>query len=214
MMENDEENIQPAYIFLPGCAHSDNDVFLNVVRAIIGRSNIDKNPMNNSLIRGMNASTIRIQSEDVGPWNDLNSPSHQIRQAQMLGYWSIKHFPSFAIRLCGDTWKAPQRQCVQVDGSDSITPNDFDSLIFDKLKLRIIELRVDHGTLQRLKNFIKAPTNIGKENRFRHSNKMFSFDIEKGFDRQGWDALRSGVFSSSNVNECTDVSLLYHRFLS
>lgn len=189
---------QTVNILLPVCEQSDIDVFLNILRAIVSRTNIDKNPLNISLIGGMNSSTIRIQAEDIGPWNHLNSQQHQARQALMLGFWSTENFPSLGIRLCGDGWKKPQRQCVEVFGRESITPNEFDSLIFDKINLRVIELLVNRTTLARLKNFIEAPSDIAKENKIQLSKKMFSFEIGSGVDRC-WEVLKSGVFSGVSL---------------
>lgn len=206
--ENISENIPPAYILLPVCVESKNDVFLSVLRSIIARSVIDKIPLNALLINGMKAPTFQIEAEDVGPWNNLNSQLQQNRQSMMLGYWSIRNFPSLGNKLCGDEWKAPQRRGVKVVGRESMNPEEFDSFIFGKMKLRIIELRVNQSTLQRMKEFIKAPTDIGKVNRIQLSKKMFSLDIENGFHQQCWDVLRSGVLSCGNVNQSVDVSLL------
>lgn len=206
--KNNSADTPPTFLLLPVCVESNDDVYMCVLKAIIGRTNIEKNPMSRSLRSGMTVRIIEIQSEDLGPWNELNSHSQQIRQAMMLGYWAIKNYPLMGMRLCGDGWNAPKRQSVKVVGRESMTPDEFDSLIFNKIQLRIIELIVDQGTLQRLKHFIKTPTDIGKENRVQLSKKMFSYDIENRFQRQCWDALRSGVFSCSNTKDHVAVSSL------
>lgn len=196
-MERDSENRLVMYILLPECIEAEDDVFLTILKAIVGRTNLDRNPLINALINGMKVDTFKIECEDVGSWNNLNSQSQRIRQAMMLGFWAIKNYPLLAIRLCGDAWKAPQRKFVQIVGGEPILPDDFDSLIFGKMKVRLIELheRKDKDTLQRLKSFVKAPTGIGKTNRIQLSNRsknMFSFDVESGFNNQCWHALRSG----------------------
>lgn len=202
--ENNIENVPPAYILLPVCVECKEDVFLSVVRAIIGRSVVDKNPSISSMINGMNVRTLKIEAEDIGAWNNLNSQSQQMRQAVMLGYWCIRNFPSLGNKLCGNKWKAPQRRCVQIVGRESMIPEEFDSFIVAKMKLRIIELRVYQSTLERMKEFIRAPTNIGKVNRIQLYKKMFSLDIENGFHNQCWNAMRSGVLSCSNVSLLVD----------
>lgn len=191
------------YILLPVCDETKDDLFLSIFRSIVGRTNVEKQPLHKDFVSGMKADSILIGADDVGPWNDLNSELQQSRQANMLGFWAIKHFPSLGSRVCGDAWTPPHRKYVQVDGSDPMLPDEFDKFIFKKMNIHIVELaEVKDDTFQRLKHFIKAPGGIEKCNRTQVSNRsknIFAFDIESDFDRQKcWHALRSG---SSSVDE-------------
>lgn len=198
------------YILLPQCVETEHDVFLSILRSVVSRTSVEKNPLNNALINGMKVDTFRVEEEDIGPWNQLNSEPQQIRQAMMLGYWAIEHVPSLGSRICGNTWKAPQRKFVQLAGRPPILPDEFDHFIFAKMKIRIIELHEnnDKDMFQRLKTFVKAPVGIGKINRiqiFHRSKNMFSLDVDSAFDHQCWQALRSGVDK--------DVGFLYDNCL-
>lgn len=201
-----DKNAAPAFFLLPACIESNDDVFMDIFRAVKGRTSIEKSSLNRSFISGMLVPSIVINVEDLEPWKQLNSSSEQRRQAMMLGFWAIKIFPTLGARLCGERWNIPQRQCVNVVGKDSLTPDEFDLLIFRKIKLRIVEIYESESTLQRLKHFVKTPTDIGKENRVQLLNKIFSLDIEKSFVRPCWDALRSGAFSCDNMNGDVAVS--------
>lgn len=138
-MESENHNKQvtvPVYVLLPMCTETKSDVFLNILRNVVGHSKIVENLLDYALQAGMTAETFTIDTEDVMVhWNELNTKSKEIRQSKMLGYWAIENFPSLGKKLHGEPWLAPQRKCVQVvDGNRSLKPDEVDDLIFQKMK--------------------------------------------------------------------------------
>ncbi len=189
----------PVNILLPVCIELKDDVFLNILRTVVNRVRIDENSLCNDLKSGMMAATFAIDSEDVSVnWKELTSKSKQGLQSKMLGFWAIQNFPSLGRKLFGDSWKAHQRECINVVGKESMTPEELDDVIFQKLKLRIIELRVTESTIGMLKHFKKAPVNIGKCNALQISPKMKSFNIVEEHLSLCWDVLKGVEFSSNN----------------
>lgn len=209
-MNNSEnsDTTAPVFVFLPKCIESKNDVFSSIFRLVVNRSKLDGHPVEQSFVQGLRMESIQIESEDFGDWKMLVSTPQQIRQAMMLGFWTIQNYRSMGYKFCGDAWEVPLRKCVKVVGRQSMTPEEFDLFVFGKMKLRIIELNVSPTTLPRIKDFLKVPLHIGKENRVEITKKLFGHDIASGFDNQCWNFLRSCASNGSSSDVVVGVSFL------
>lgn len=206
-MENSEKNIcdvtPPVYILMPICKESKIDGFLNIIKNAINRAK--PNELDNALKLGMSADKFSIELEDTTrDWNELGSKEQQIRQWKLLGFWAINNFPSLGKKLFGWSWQAPERTSLQVVGhSQEINAAEMDAIIFQKLKLRVLQLNTGPSTLTKFKHFVNVSINIGRKNECQVSAKIKSFDIEDEFLENCWKALKMGEFS---VDVLFDVS--------
>lgn len=204
---SDDKTTSPFCILLPFCVESKDDYFLSILRSIIDRAKIEDNLLDSAVKKGMMLQTFQIEADDLDRWENPQSSQQNIKRAMMIGFWAIENFPSLGKKICGDGWNAPQRVNIEVNGQGSITPNEFDAHIFAKLEIRVIELRLCPGTLNRFKCFTKAPPNLKKVNKVELTKKVVSYNVANGLDHQCWDALRSGVFTISNNDDNTNVCL-------
>lgn len=197
--ENCEENTPPMFILLPICFEAKTDLFFNVLRKAVSRGRKKIDLLENAFKSGMTGENFQVDSNFVSvDWTTLNSDSEQIWQSKLLGCWASRHFPSVCMKLIGAAWQPPKIFDVNVIGSTEITEKEIDTIIFKKMKLRIIELNVSISTqVEKLKYFVRAPATIGKINATIMSPTMRAFDIENEYLEDCWKALKVGEFSST-----------------
>lgn len=179
-------------VLLPHCVELKKDVFLEILLSVVWRSKMDEY-LRDSLKSGMTDKSLCIKSKDLLlDWRSLTSKSQQLRQYQLLGYWTMQYYPALGKKLFKDTWKPLQRQSIEVIGSEPMSSDAVDTAIMRKMKLRSIELDVCRTTLQKLRHFVETPNNIGKYNETRISRQVKSFDIEDDHIEKCWKALKYG----------------------
>lgn len=193
----DDEITTPLFILLPVCTELETDVFLNILKNVIGRKKLDDYYIDHALKLGMSSDKFFLKEEDIsGSWNDMKSKDNQIRQSRLLGYWAINNFPSLGKKLFGNSWQIPKRQNLQVIGhSKEISADEIDELVFQKMKIRVMQLNVSSSTLVKISHFVNVPTNIGKKNESKISIKIKSFDPDDEWTERCWKALKLGSFS-------------------
>lgn len=153
-----------------------------------------------ALKSGMTAKTLCVKQNDLlVDWKELTSKSQQLRQYQLLGYWATHNYPDLGKKLFGETWKAVQRQSIEVIGSEAMSSDAVDAVIMRKMKVRSIELNVCQSTLSKLRHFVETPNNIVKCNEIRISPKIKSFDIKDDYIEKCWKALKYGNLPMSEV---------------
>lgn len=197
--ENIRDVILPVNILLPFCFELDIDVFFIILKNVVARTRMD-DPNFESIRAGM-TDPIHVELEDISVnWKELKTKSQQSRQLKLIGFWAVHNYPTLGKKLLGETWSPPQRSSIEIPGGSVMTANQIDAVIFEKLKLRIIELRVEKSTLIRLKHFVTAPESVGKyEKGIVKSAKMTSFEIKDDHLKNCWSALKHGIFSMSEV---------------
>lgn len=185
----------------PVCVETKTDVFLIILKKIVGRSMLDDHYLVSALKSGMSEG-FTIESEDLSvDWTKLDSESQQIRQWKLLGLWAVKNFPSLGKKLFGESYRVPQRSAVPVNGNSACEADSLDEFIFPKMKLRNVELNVYGSTMIKFKHFTRVPAVIGKSNEQRLSRKIKLFDVDDEFVERCWKALKSGEFSSNSEFE-------------
>lgn len=203
----DDEITTPVLILLPICIELETDVFLNILKNVIGRKKLDDHFIDSALKLGMRYDKFSIEEEDMSvSWSEKKSKDDQIRQSKLLGYWAINNFPSLGKKLFGSSWQTPNRQSLQVVGhSKVISAEEIDAMVFQKMKIRVMQLNVSPSTLVKINHFVNAPANIGKTNESKISIKIKSFDPDDEWTEQCWKALKLGSFS---LNGSYEVSFL------
>ena len=193
----DDEITTPVLILLPICIELETDVFLNILKNVIGRKKLDDHYIDNALKLGMRSDKFSIEEEDISvSWREKKSRDDQIRQSKLLGYWAINNFPSLGKKLFGSSWQTPNRQSLQVVGhSKVLSAEEIDAMVFQKLKIRVMQLNVSPSTLVKINHFVNVPANIGKTNESKISMKIKSFDPYDEWNEQCWKALKLGSFS-------------------
>ncbi len=198
MEDKNDIKITPSVnILLPICVESETDVFFNILRNVIARSKLDEHILDNAVKLGMMGDKFYIKSKDLTKkWSDLVTMSQQIRQSKLIGFWAIDNFPSLGKKLNGKLWKASKEKCLQFSGnSKTVTAAEIDSIIFQKLKIRVIQLNVSESTLSKLKLFVHVPAIVGRKNESQISPKIKVFDIDDNWVEKCWEALKLGYFS-------------------
>lgn len=182
-------------ILLPYCNETNNDVFMNILKNVVARSKLDVHYLDSAFISALNGNELAIEQEDVTVnWTLLHSKEQQIRQAKLLGYWTMNVFPSLGKKIFGETYRAPKRIAVEVVGNSVMSPETVDDFIIPKMKLRLIQLNVNGSTVAKVKHFVKVPAFVGKINEQQISRKMKSSDIKPEFLETCWQALKCGEF--------------------
>lgn len=140
----DDEIITPVLILLPICIELETDVFLNILKNVIGRKKLDDHFIDSTLKVGMRSDKFSIEEEDMSvSWSEKKSKDDQIRQSKLLGYWAINNFPPLGKKLFGSSWQTPNRQSLQVVGhSKVISAEEIDAMVFQKMKIRVMQLNV------------------------------------------------------------------------
>lgn len=204
--EGNKENTPPICLLLPWYGETKYDAFFNTLRYAISRSRPDANHLDSALRIGLTGESISIEPEDiVVDWENLRTKPKQIVQWKLLGFWASHHSPSLGKKLFHPSWEPPQRACVEVIGERSMTPDEIDAIIGRKIKLRVYELSVVRSTFERLKPFVKVPTDVDVYNGKQIYPKIKSYDINPEHLKRCYDALRLGKFDNS-INENIEVT--------
>lgn len=186
-------------ILLPFCEELQRDIFVEVIKSVVWHSKMDDDHID-AMKTGMTMKTVCVKSNDLCvEWTELTSESQQLRQYQLLGFWAASNFPAFCIKLIGDSWTAPQRQAVEIVGSEPMPCDAVDTVIMQKMKLRSIELKISSDTMSKLRHFVKTPKNIGTYNEIRISSTMTTFTINEVDVDKCWEQLKHGNPSMSEV---------------
>lgn len=114
----------------------------------------------------------------------------------MIGIWAARHYPLIGKKLNGVTWEPPKKYNVQMTESVEIEEQESHNIVSKKMKLRIIEVNVCKCTSKKLKYFVPAPMDIGRDNVTLISSKIRAFDIESEYMAGCWQALMLGAFPS------------------
>lgn len=189
------------YIVLPLCVESEFDIFLNVLKCAVARTKFDENELVREFMAAINGKKFDIKTKDLTRnWMSMKSPSQQIRQINLIGFWTIKNFPTLSYKLFGETFQPQPRDDIFVVGNAQFESNKIDEIISMKMQLRVVELSVNESTFNKLKHFVKVPPIVGakRSNEIRVSRKMISFDVDEDFVPICWDALKTGVFTMYN----------------
>ncbi len=193
----------PAFhILLPVCSQSKEDVFVTILKRAVARSKLDEHHLIRAFMSGMKGESFAIKMDDLTlNWEQLKSEKQQIRQAKLLGFWAIVNFPSLKVKLFGETHQAT-RNHVSITNT-AIDAAKIDEVVFEKMKLRVVELRLKGSTFDKLKHFVKVPGCVGatRSNEIHITPSMDSFDVDAKFIESCWDALRCGEFLMSPDNE-------------
>ncbi len=195
-------------ILLPCCLELQEDVFLEILKNAVWRSRMDDCYLD-ALKSGMTTKTLCVKSKDLlVDWKELSSKSQLLRQYQVLGYWTMHNYPALGKKLFGKTWKAVQRQSIEVVGSEPMSPEAVDAVIMRKMKIRSIELSVCKSTVSKLRYFVETPNNIVRYNEKRLYPKVKSFDIQDDYVKECWKALKYGNMVISKV-ESDSIGLVF-----
>lgn len=204
----------PVYILLPCCVEFKNDVFLNVLKNVVGRVRHDKlseHYIDNAFKSGMMAEDIVVDEDDLSlSWKNCQSEQKLIRQAKLLGFWSATNCPTFGKVFFKNKWRPPRDNFIEVEsknGTKRMTAADFDLIIVPKLKCCVVELNVCKSTLVNLKHFVTVPRNeIDMCNGFKFSTISTIFDVKEDFVGKCWKALKCGKWL---MNTDTEVRKFY-----
>lgn len=210
-MEGMEETtiLTKVYILLPICAElkyekkQEYDVFLKILKNVIGRSKLDKDAIDNAFKLGMRGDEFSINEKDLSEnWPILKSFKVQKRLTKLLGYWASNNFPSLGKKLFERSWTPPKRRSLKVNGrSNEISADQIDAFVSQKLDIRLIELSVSQSTLAKVRHFVNCPANIGTKNELQISDKVKSFDVDDEWKEECWRALKLGSFSLDGKSE-------------
>lgn len=190
----------PVYVLLPICVEFEHDVFLNLLRNVVGRVGRTKwtdHCLDNAFKSGMTVENIVAGEDDITTnWKNCNSQRNRILQSKLLGYWSTTNCPTFGKVFFGNNWLPPKGNFVKFEASNCtkiMTAAEIDRIIFPKLKCYVVELNVCESTLANLKHFVKVPIDeIHLEYVKQISSKIKSFNIQENYLEKCWAALKQG----------------------
>lgn len=186
-------------ILLPFCEELQRDIFVEVIKSVVWHSKMDDDYID-AIKTGMTAKTVCVKSNDLSvEWSKVTSKSKQLRQYQLLGFWAASNFPALGKKLIGDSWTVPQRQAVEVVGSEPMSCDAVDTVIMQKMKLRSLELKISSATMSKLRHFVKTPKDIGTYNEIRISSTMTTFTINEVDVDKCWEQLKHENPSMSEV---------------
>lgn len=184
---------QPIYILLPVCLEQNDDVFLDILKCTIARSKLNQGALDLKL--GMGSEKFSVSPEDLSlNWENHQTDVQKLRQSKLLGFWMVGNFPKLAGKIFWGSFDPPKRSDVVIVGNEQYSGDRIDSAIFEKMKLRIMELHLSWSTLEKLKHFVQVPSTVGMINEKIISKKMKSFDIEDQYIDDCWNALKFGQF--------------------
>lgn len=192
-MEGD--SITPVSVLLPICMEWNEVMFLSILKNIVARTKFEDNYLC-GLKAGMTTDQLNIGDEISDNWKMLNSRGQRIWQSKLIGFWCSKNYPLIGKKLFGEGWEAPHRKYVTSKGR-VVKADDVDTILFTKMRLRIVELSCSASTTDRLKCFVKAPSSIDVCDPIQLSKKMRSFTIRDGHLHVCWKALQLGEFSGN-----------------
>lgn len=195
----------PVYILLPICVETKTDVFYNILKKTLARKKLKDHYLDTAFKMGLMGDKVYIEMDDINRnWRELESKDQQIRQSKLIGYWAIDNFPSLGKKLCGKSWSPSKESRVQViEHSKEISSQENDATVFQKLKIRVMQLNVSENTFCKLKHFVNVPAYIGKSSGSQITPKIKSFDVDCEWVEQCWKALKMGHFPLDvNVHVC------------
>lgn len=191
-MEN-ANKITPVYLLLPMFTELKQDVFLNLLKKIVARTKFGDG-IESAFTSGMTAKTLFIESEDLSAKRNDETMSQQIRLSKLMGFWAVNNFPSLARKLLGECWNPPGDRTVNIGNQKTINDQEVDDIVFQNLKLRVIELSVSSSTLCKIKHFVTVHASICENNPVEISKKMRMFAIQDSHIDGCWQALKAGKF--------------------
>ncbi len=218
MSENstEENGTMPALsVLLPVCTEIQVDIFMNILKATIGRSKQTKRPelyeqLESAFKAGMTGKEFVVDLADISEnWESKTTTSQHEIQTKMLGLWAAKNFPSIGKKFFGRNYQAPQRNGVKVNENLKIDADEVDAFIFKKMKIRIAELYVAPSTVKKLKHFVEVPEYVGRSNESEYSKTTKTFEVDANFVEDCWSALKAGKFPT---NDTSVVSILLISF--
>lgn len=178
-------------VLLPFCAEVESDIFLSILKAAVWRMRLE-DPHIEALKAGI-TDKFSVKLNDLSAhWKELDSKSQRIRQFKLLGFWIARSFPALGKKLVGDAWQASPGTRVEVVGNASMSPDEIETFIFRKMQIRIIEMKVSPSTLDKIKHFVRAPTNIEKLKGTKVSPKLTSYEVKIDDRKLCWKALKVG----------------------
>lgn len=184
---------------LPVCVEWNEDVFVSILKNVVARTKFEDNYLS-GFKAGMTSDQFDIGSDDMSVnWKTLNSRAQRIWQSKLVGFWCSNNYPLIGKKLFGEVWEAPQRKSVTSNGT-AIHADEVDTIVFQKMSLRLVELSVSASTTDRLKWFVKAPSSIDVFNPIQLSKKMRAFSIRDDHLIVCWKALKLGEFSTTAVS--------------
>ncbi|XP_037037457.1 CAP-Gly domain-containing linker protein 1-like isoform X2 [Bradysia coprophila] len=185
----------PIKILLPMC-DAKYDVFVSLITNLIGRVKLDEHPEDNALKVGLKGEKFAVELADLtDAWFESSSIVQRIRRNNLLGYWSIAHFPVVGKKFFGLKWEPPQREELEIVGSEEkMCAEEIDDFVSKKLKLRLIELSVSQSTLQKLRLFVvDIPADAGKRNQSSIPPGMMSYEIDDHRAGDFWQLIKLGL---------------------
>lgn len=201
-VNNNSSEIQPVCVLLPFCVELENDVFLNILRLVVGRLKLDGHDDIEALKSGMTDDVLYVKSNDLmSNWKDLDSKPQRFQQLKLFGFWAARNFPSLSKKLLGEQWQGFQGKRVEVIEDPMMPADEIESLISQKMQIRIMELNVSNSTLDKIKHFVKTPISIEKFNRLKITQKINSFEVKVDHIQRCWEALKCGKFSLNKISE-------------
>lgn len=205
-----DNGITTIHVLLPLYTEFEPDIFLDILKKVVARTRLDEHPIDAAFMSGMAEKTIFIESEDLSA-KEQSSNLQQIRISKLIGFWAANNFPSLGKKLWGQSWQPHEGRAVSIGNRQLIkTDKEIDAIIFDKFKLRVIELCVSNSTLAKIKHFVAVPGSFCQENPVRISKKMRMFDILQEHLKTCWQSLKLGILS---MNTGSEVSFLLDKIL-
>lgn len=179
----------PIYVLLPFYTEFSCNVFLDILKKIVSRTRLGDNEIESAFISGMGAGTLFRKPEDFSTKCTENSPvSKQVRFAKLLGIWAADNFPSLGKKLMGERWQPPNGRMA----NELIYENkQMQSII----QLRVIELRVECSTFEKVKHFVQVPASVCMGEAIQISKKLRMFAIDDRQIEDCWQALKSGKYT-------------------
>lgn len=191
-MENSNK-ITPLYLLLPVFIELKQDVFLKMLRKIVSRTKFGDG-IESSFTSGMTAKTLFINLEDLSANCNDDDKELLIRLSELMGFWAVNNFPSLGLKLLGECWNPTEDRTVSIGNQQTMNDKEMDAIVFQKLKLRVIELSVSRTTLSRIKHFVTVPTYVCEKDPVQISIKMKMFAIQDAHIDDCWQALKAGKF--------------------
>lgn len=204
-----KEMEEEIFVVLPVCTELQHDIFLNILKNVVGRSKLDTHLMDRAFIHGMKGPSLSYNSNDFNcNWSDEKSATKQMFYAKLLGSWAAHNFPSLGRKLFGEKW-LPRQRDVLVRSTQESNIQEMYNTILKKLALRVVQLNVSPSTAEKLKHFVRVPANICDGNGLCLSKKMVSFGVHCSQIANCWKALATGNFIST---EHLDDEVIFSKF--
>lgn len=191
-MEN-ANKITPVYLLLPIFTELKEDVFLNLLKKIVARTKFGDG-IESLFTSGMTAKTLFIKSKDLSSNRNDGTMSQQIRLSKLMGFWAVNNFPSLGRKLLGECWNPPEDRTVNIGNQQTMDDKEMDAIVFQKLKLRVIELSVSSSTFSKIKHFVTVSASVCENDPVEISKKMKMFAIQDAHIDDCWQTLKAGKF--------------------